>query len=242
MKMYKKFIERVGTVTPFCIPSRRFVIYGAIVALGVFALYRLGADFRDTYAVNTETIVAFIERTGSLSWIVFAVIVALAVMSPLPSSAMGLVGGYLFDPAIALLLIAVGELVGATANYIIGRHIIGSVVTKDRFPALWEKLGRYTEYMTERTVFLLGLVPAGTANITGYTAGLVRLPYRTYICAWIAGIMSLSVLTTYLGHSARKENIILSIILGAGIIGMLVYGKKYLAWFSKKLEQVLGGE
>lgn len=238
--MLKTLVERVNEMTPFRIPSRRFVLYGALLAFTVLALYHLSADIRDTYALNTATITAFIESAGASSWLVFATIVALTVMSPVPSSALGLIGGYLFNPLLALLLIALGEVIGATANYIIGRYVIRSVISAERFPALHEKIAHYSTYLTGSTVFLLGLVPAGTANITGYTAGLVRMRYRTYILAWSAGIMTLSVLTTYLGHSARQENVTLSILLGIAVICMLFYGKKYAKWLSGKLEKVLG--
>lgn len=237
--VFKTFLSKLAEVTPFGVPTRRFVVYGALTTITVVFLYHLGAEFRETFAINTESVTAFVENSGSLSWVVFAAVVALVVMSPLPSSALGLIGGYLFSPWLALLLIACGEIVGASINYCIGRYIIGSVATPERFPNAHAKIEKYKSYLTGKTVFLLGLVPAGTANVTGYTAGLIGMRYRTYIIAWSLGIMSLSALTTFLGHSAQQRNYVTSILLGVSITLFLLFGKKYMRWLTRRLQRLL---
>lgn len=237
--MFSAFAHAVTSTALFRIPSRRFFIYALIITIGVLLFYHLGAEIRDNYAINEQSIIAFVSDAGSLSWLVFSALVALAVMSPLPSSALGLVGGYVFSPFTALALIALGEVVGATVNYLLGRYVIRHVVTKERFPVVYANIARYKSYLTGYTVFLLGLVPAGTANVTGYTAGLIGMRYWVYIMSWSSGIMLLSTLTTFLGHSARTENIVASAFLGIGVIMMLLYGRKYVRWLTWRLKRLL---
>ncbi len=237
--IFKRFLERLVEVTPFRIPRSRFFIYGIITGLIFILLYILGNEIRENYVINAQTIIAFVQSAGIFSYIVFALIVALTVMSPLPSSTLGLIGGYLFTPITSIALILVGEVLGASVNFAIGKHIIRPFLTKEKFPVFFSKIETYKTYITGRNVFFLALIPVGTANITGYTSGLIQMRYKTFILSWTTGIMTLSILTTYLGHSAHQQNITLSVILAVIILLFLFFGRKYAKHLTKRLQKAL---
>jgi len=229
-------IQNMATATIFSIPVWRYVLYGTFILLLTLLLYAHSAEILKTiHIVSPDTVSARIATMGSFAYVLFVVLIIAGVISPLPSSSLWLVGGYVFSPGLALVLICIAEVIGGSINYIVGRYAITKLITPSRFPRTHEVIHRYKHYITAGTVFLLGLSPAGTANITGYTAGFIRMPYITYISAWTLGVMTLATLTVLLGNGVRERNFIVVLILLAVIAALFVFSKRFTRLLSKQL-------
>jgi uncharacterized membrane protein YdjX (TVP38/TMEM64 family) len=168
--------------------------------------------------VNPESIQRFIQGAGAWSWLAYLCIVTFMVMGPLPSSIVVVIGGYLFHPILVIALTALGEALGATGNFIIGRKI-GRNILMEYVPKIKKLVRKYGYYINKKTIFFLSIFPVGTSNITGYLSGMSGILFKDYITSWILA---------FLGHSAKIENYTLTvviIIIGIGIIMLL---RKYL--------------
>jgi uncharacterized membrane protein YdjX (TVP38/TMEM64 family) len=177
--------------------------------------------------VNPESIQRFIQGAGAWSWLAYLCIVTFMVMGPLPSSIVVVIGGYLFHPILVIALTALGEALGATGNFIIGRKI-GRNILMEYVPKIKKLVRKYGYYINKKTIFFLSIFPVGTSNITGYLSGMSGILFKDYITSWIFGVTCLNIVLAFLGHSAKIENYTLTvviIIIGIGIIMLL---RKYL--------------
>lgn len=166
--------------------------------------------------IDPEDIKELILSAGSYSWLAYLVLIIVSVLSPIPSSIFALVGGYIFNPLLIIFLNFLGEALGASGNFYIGRLLGKKIVTK-RFP----KIKKTVDKITMNTIFLLALIPVGTSNITGYSAGVSEISYKKYISGWMSGIMLLNTVITLLGYSAQQQSLLMTGIISAlGIVAI----------------------
>lgn len=196
----------------------KVAVFGLLAVVVLYTLHYIGLEIQHNPALSQTNLEAFITNAGKFSWLVYIGILMLFVMSPLPSPVLTLVGGFIFHPLIALGLTLFGESLGACANFYIGRILGKGLFYKRRFPKLRAFFERYSAHFDFHTIFLLGLIPVGTSNITGYAAGLTNMKLREYFFPWISGVMILTVATTFLGRSAKNGTPYVSAIIIAGII------------------------
>lgn len=176
--------------------------------------------------IDPEYIKELILSAGPYSWLAYLALITSSVLSPIPSSIFALIGGYIFNPILIIFLNFLGEALGATGNFYIGRILGKKIITK-RFP----KVKNTVDKITMNTVFLLALIPVGTSNITGYSAGVSEMSYKKFITGWMLGIMLSNTAITLLGYSAQKKSImmtaIVSILGTAAIVSIHRIMRKY---------------
>lgn len=187
--------------------------YLFVVILAVFFLYYLGTEISESHILSQTNLEAFIKKAGIFSWLAFLILIIVSVLGPLPSSLVVLVGGYIFNPFFALGLTLIGETIGATGNFYIGRKL-GKKILMKKFPKVKKMIEKYGNHLTPLNIFLLGIIPVGTSNVTGYVAGMTKMSYKKYIQAWMMGIMLLNTAISFLGYSAKIQ----SLPLTAGIV------------------------
>lgn len=218
----------------FDIPLYKIIIYGLLLAILVFVLFRLNTTFHVDRVFSQDNIEAFIKSAGIFSWLVYVIIVTLMVMSPLSSPIMAIIAGYIFNPFLALGLTVVGEVFGAIGNFFIGKKIIKRLLARGRLPKISAMVEKYKGSLDSKSIFLMGIVPMGTSNMTGYIAGVTGLSLKKYLIPWMAGIITLTILTIYLGHSAKIHAPYLSYILGGTAILIFVLIKVLPSYLEKR--------
>jgi len=205
------------------------VIVIPIVAL----LYYLSGEISDTHALSQANIEAFIKQAGVFSWLVYLVLVILAVLGPITSSTIAIIGGYLFNPFLAIGLNMAGELIGAAGNFLIGKKL-GKRYLVERFPKVKAMVTRYGAYLNPFNIFLLGLVPVGTSNLTGYVAGMSGMKFKRYIYSWMVALFFVNIFITFLGYSAKIHSLPLTLGIVMVIMISVWFVKKASAKMSKK--------
>lgn len=162
------------------------IIFNLIVndAAG-FKIYLLGlGEWQEVayfLAVMMEVIVAFIP-----GWFVYPV------------------GAALFGFSKAVLLVLLGNFVGASLCFWIG-HKFGSKLLKKFVSA--ENLERYEKFMEQKgfwSIFLLKLNPVTSLDVISYVAGASPLKYWKFSLANTLGLIPLVVFSTYLGEESLK--------------------------------------
>lgn len=220
IKRLQKHIIRL-----YKIPPAQLVFYAIVFIIILIFLYIIGSEVNDRFGFifTEEGIERFITGAGVWSWLVYIGLIAFMVLSPLPSSIIVLVGGYLFNPLFMIILTIIGESLGATSNFFIGRKIGKSFILKHS-RKLRKMFEMYGEHINPQTVFFLAMIPVGTSNITGYLAGMSELKYKRYIISWITGVSFINFIISLLGYSARSDNYILSgiiVLIGVALFLML---------------------
>jgi len=217
------------------VPPGKIVLY-IFMFVGLFIfLYYLGSgvDYDYSKVFTKESIEQFILGAGIWSWLVYIVLISIMVLSPLPSSLFVLIGGYLFNPFLVILLTIIGEAIGATGNFFIGRKL-GKRVLLKRWPKVRSLFERYGEHVNRQNVFFLSMIPVGTSNFTGYLAGMSDIDYRDYIISWITGITFVSLIIAFLGHSAKIESGSMLLHLVLISVGLAIIVRLYFRKTSKE--------
>ncbi|MCA9352803.1 VTT domain-containing protein [Patescibacteria group bacterium] len=194
---------------------RKIIVYVFVLGgLLLFLYSRNSISVERT--LSQEHLMEIIQSAGIFSWLVYLLLVTLSVLSPITSSVIVLVGGYLFHPLLAIGLNLIAEMLGASGNFFIGRKLARKFMIK-KFP----KMKRYADQLNTKIVFLLALIPVGTSNITGYIAGISKMRFKRYLGTWMLGITLLNTSIALLGYSARIQSVKLTvIIIVIGLISM----------------------
>ena len=210
--------------------SRPKVIKSLLVGVFMFAtLYGLalygGLEIKEVTTANQNLISSFLMHYPSISWLLYILLLIVAVMSPLPDSIVILAGGFLFGPIIGTLLTIVGQSIGASIDFILARKLGRAFVVK-KFPKSAALVDSYSHKLGWQTIFLMRLLPTLSFDMLSYAAGLSSLSFKKYILATMSGLIPLAIITTLLGHSANIHSSFLaaiSLLVGAIVIVVISY-------------------
>lgn len=156
-------------------------------------------------------------------------------ISPLSNSFLGLLGGYLFNPILAIVFTLIGQAVGGMINFYIGKVFSKSLMNEKKFPKISKTIKKYMNHLNFENIFILGIIPIGTANITGYVSGLSKIKLIKFLFPWILGVTTTTVVSTLMGYSAKiyKPFLSFAIIVVAVII---YFSVKFYLKKNKKLK------
>ena len=170
---------------------------------------------------------AWVDGLGPWGPAAFVAGYVLATVAFVPGSLLTLAGGALFGLARGTILVLLGATVGASAAFLISRHLARGLVERrlgadPRFSAIDRAIGA----KGRRIVFLLRLSPAFPFNLLNYALGLTRVRFVDFFVA-SAGMLPGTLLYVYYGKvvgditrlaaGARAER-------GAGYYAVLAVG------------------
>jgi uncharacterized membrane protein YdjX (TVP38/TMEM64 family)/rhodanese-related sulfurtransferase len=127
---------------------------------------------------------------------------ALATVLFVPGSVFGLAGGALFGPIGGTIFNLAGATVGATAAFLIARHLAADWVRATAGGRL-ERLAAGVEAEGWRFVAFVRLVPLVPFNLLNYALGLTRIPLAHYLLASLVCMAPGTLAYTWLGHAGR---------------------------------------
>ncbi|HEY8109202.1 MAG TPA: VTT domain-containing protein [Patescibacteria group bacterium] len=136
---------------------------------------------------------------GLLGPLLFAAAVAVSVVvPPLPTRPLTISAGLLFDPLWGLLLVLAAQAIGASANFWIARWL-GERWLRGK-PEYQAYLKEVELLGTWQSIVLLRLFAGFTFDWYSYFAGLLRIRYRTYLLATVAGAAPRLAADVYAGN------------------------------------------
>ncbi len=157
--------------------------------------------------------------------------IAQAVIAPLPSSLIAGANGVLYGVWWGSLLSWAGGLAGAMASFWLARLLGEGVVGRWIEPRYIERIDRLGEVHGFWIVLAARLTPVISLDFIGYLAGLSRMRFGRYMLANLIGIAPGMLAYTLLGHDLALAQISgwrVSLILLAGLVLYLV-GRRWLA-------------
>lgn len=150
-----------------------------------------------------EAIATSLESLGAWGPLGFVLLYAAGTLLFLPGAVFALVAGALFGPAWGTLLNLAGATLGASAAFLVARHIASDWVRRRAGPGL-ERFIRGVETEGWRFVAFVRLVPLFPFNLTNYALGLTRIPLLHYVVASLVCMAPGAAAYTWLGHAGRS--------------------------------------
>ncbi|MEA2627051.1 MAG: hypothetical protein QOD06_3096 [Candidatus Binatota bacterium] len=146
---------------------------------------------------------AWTESLGALAPAAFVLLYVVATVLFLPGSVLTLGAGALFGVLEGTILVSIAATAGATAAFLIGRHLardrVARMIAGDRrFRAIDDAVARDGW----KVVGLLRLSPIFPFNVLNYAFGLTRVRLRDYVVASWIGMLPGTILYVYLGSIA----------------------------------------
>lgn len=150
-----------------------------------------------------QSLAAIREGLGQLGpWapVLFILVYVAACVLLIPGSALTLGAGALFGIIQGSVLVSIGATLGATAAFLIGRHLARNWIE--------QRLRRYPQFNAVqdavaregwKIVLLTRLSPAFPFSLLNYAFGLTRVSLRDYVLASWIGMLPGTVLYVYLG-------------------------------------------
>ncbi len=137
------------------------------------------------------------EGAGALAPAVFVLLlVAQAVLAPLPAPALAFAGGYLFGIFWGFVLTWLGALLGGVLCFWIARSLGREYVARS---TRLEGLDRRVEEHGAAIVFVLRLIPVVSFDVISYAAGLTGLFFGRFFAATALGMAPGTFVFVYLG-------------------------------------------
>ncbi|MFO1460244.1 MAG: TVP38/TMEM64 family protein [Verrucomicrobiota bacterium] len=142
----------------------------------------------------------WISRLGPWAPWMFILIYALACVFLIPGSALTLAAGALFGVVRGSLIVSAGATLGATAAFLVGRHLTRRWVEEwlKRFPR-FAAVERAVAREGWKVVLLTRLSPVFPFIFLNYAFGLTQVSLRDYLVASWIGMLPGTVLYVYLG-------------------------------------------
>ena len=173
----------------------RYLVPAVLVAAALVLFGRSLAEYVPRFA-------AAVGRLGPWGPVVFVAGYVVAAVAFVPGSLLTLAAGALFGLARGVALVMLGATLGATAAFLVSRHLVRGRVERRvrgdrRFAAIDDAVGT----QGRRIVFLLRLSPVLPFNLLNYALGVTRVRLADYVLG-CAGMLPGTVLYVYYGKLA----------------------------------------
>lgn len=173
--------------------------------------------------LDAQSLEAVLRTMGKEAPFLFVPAYALATVAFLPGALFSLAAGFLFGPVWGTLLSLAGGVLGATAAFLIARHIAGAWV-RERAQGILADLLAGIDAGGWRFVLWVRLVPLFPFNLLNYALGLTAIPLSSYVWASALGMLPGAFLYNWLGYTGRqwtgKEgDVMRDVLIGLALVG-----------------------
>jgi uncharacterized membrane protein YdjX (TVP38/TMEM64 family) len=143
-----------------------------------------------------------VDEMGAMAPLVFVAVYLVAVVAMAPGSVLTLAAGAMFGLGTGLLVAAAGATLGATAAFLVSRHLARPVVERRiRRDRRFDRIDQMIEENGFRVVFLLRLSPAIPFNLLNYALGATRVRLGQFVLGSV-GMLPGTFLYVYYGRLA----------------------------------------
>ncbi len=184
---------------------------------------------------DLDSIIAFVESFGSLSYLVFALIVILEVVAaPIPGLILYTAGGILFGTFVGGTIALVGNVIGASIAFFLAKHFKESlklkVSRKER-----GKFDKFSEKYGGHAMFFLRVNPLTSSDIFSYLAGITRISFTKFIVGTTLGLAPLIYLNSWVAEKVVLESrFLISLFVALSIAYLLAFVYIIFRTFFKK--------
>jgi uncharacterized membrane protein YdjX (TVP38/TMEM64 family) len=153
----------------------------------------------------------------------------LGALTLFPGTPLTLLAGATFGFALGSFVSLIGNVLGATAAFLVSRFVLRDYVTKNillKYPTI-EKYEKRFLSRGLKTVILLRLIPLFPFNVLNYLLGVTQVSTKEYIIGTTIGIIPGTLVFVYFGESLRMLSIFHVVVSVVALIGLIYVGKHY---------------
>ncbi len=178
--------------------TSKFALKGlAIVALVLVAVV-LERSFELSAIFKEARIAERLETAGPLAPVVFVLVMAVAVVLPIPTFPLDVLAGQVFGPVLGTLYAVAGATLGAMVSFLLARWLGRDLIA--RFLKGHINFCRQcSDRLLTKVVFLARLVPAVSFDVVSYGAGLTKMSLGRFAVASFLGMLPLTFAYTSFG-------------------------------------------
>jgi len=165
----------------FWTPGRVVLLLSVVVAVALFFLSGWYEQFRfETVKERRDWLKGRVEdHLGACAAVYFIVYVAFAGMSLPFATPLSLIGGFLFDFWLGVVLVSFGSTTGSTLAFLGSRYLFRDLVQR-RFGKWLEAVNRGLDKDGLYYLLTLRLIPLIPFFVVNLVIGLSRMPVRTF--------------------------------------------------------------
>lgn len=174
----------------------KLVLLASIAAIFFLLLY--AADL-PAY-LQPDVVSRWLARRGGWAPVAYMAVMALVVVTPLPSLPLNFAAGVYFGPILGTLFSVAGATGGAIISFLLARFLGRELI--DRHLKGHILLCRdCTDKLLSKIVFLGRLIPVVSFDMISYSAGLTRMSVRSFVAANFVGMLPLTFAYNYFGSA-----------------------------------------
>ena len=150
--------------------------------------------------VSQKSILDLLKSMGSLAPLGFMSVMALTVVSPLPSLPLDIAAGIFFGPYLGTFYSATGALAGSVISYSIAR-LLGRSLIERFLRGHINFCSSCSDRMLTGVVFLARLIPVVSFDMVSYGSGLTKMSLWRFSLATFLGMLPLTFVYNYFGSA-----------------------------------------
>jgi uncharacterized membrane protein YdjX (TVP38/TMEM64 family) len=181
-----------------------------IAVLLLFAALQYSFDV--VQYLQPEAVKTTLDKMGVWALFAYVVIMALVVITPLPSLPLNIAAGTYFGPVLGTLYSVSGATIGALVSFSLARFL-GREVLERYLKGHINFCTPCSDRLLTKLVLLGRLIPVLSFDLVSYGAGLTKMSMRNYVIANFIGMLPLTFIYNYFG-SMVKVNFWMSLVLG----------------------------
>ena len=205
----------------------RMVLLGILLVFISYIFRKAGPLIIATVS-NPVKLKYWLKFSGSLSMLFFIILQTITlVMTPIPSEALLLTGGYLFGTIPGAVCSLGGIFLGTIIAFWVARYFGLPLVKKLVPQRLWDKFGNVLQNpLFEPILLIVFLIPGFPKDALTYIVGLTTTKTSKSLIMILIARMPGILISSYIGANLRRQNflpliiglVIVSIVLGAGFL------------------------
>jgi len=184
-----------------------------VIVIGVLLLFAaLQYSFDVVRYVQPEVVKSTLANMGIWAPLVYVAIMALVVVTPLPSLPLNIAAGTYFGPVLGTLYSVAGATLGALVSFSFARYV-GREVLERYLKGHINLCVACSDRLLTKLVLLGRLIPVLSFDLISYGAGLTKMSAKNYLIANFIGMLPLTFIYNYFG-SIMQMNSWISVVLG----------------------------
>lgn len=171
--------------------TTKLVLKGlAIVGLVVLAIF-VERSFELSAIFKEARIAERLEAAGPLAPVVFVLVMAAAVVLPVPTFPLDVLAGEVFGPLLGTVYAVSGATLGAMVSFLLARWLGREFIARFLKGHI-NFCRRCSDRLLTKVVFLARLVPAVSFDVVSYGAGLTKMSLAKFAAASFLGMLPLT--------------------------------------------------
>jgi uncharacterized membrane protein YdjX (TVP38/TMEM64 family) len=174
------------------------VLLGIVAVLAVLEL-RLGVLADAGRLLSVARVEAWLDRAGVLAPVVYMLVMAVTVVTPLPTMPLDFLAGRFFGPVLGTLYSDLGATVGSLVSFQLARWFGRDLIARF-FKGHILLCRQCSDRLMTKLVLLGRLVPVVSFDLISYSAGLTRMSAVKFAVASFLGMLPLTFVYNSAGH------------------------------------------